>query len=229
MQITLNRDDFEKYFFYGMENKNQVVKWIIMAVAKRLAATHKESDKPNEKSRYEQDKEAMLNLIVQLERFTSKHDEPKSDLGHKEYFYDDINTKSKEINEIFDTNAEDVNKHAALSFVKYRPVSGIYYNTYTYPQEVKEKYKKYSGDEYLEILRTDITTAWGEEVYKILCYLEELEKENAYEYYSLFLDTKYARAINRNTTEFGDEREIHEIRNVYRKFLKRNTCIRSRY
>lgn len=227
MQTSLNRDDFERYFFYGMENKDQVVKWIIMAVAKRLEGTHKELDKEDEKTRYETDKKEMLKLIVQLERFTSKHDVPEeNNPKHKEYFYDDINTESRKINEIFDKNAKDIKEHTALSFVDYRPVSGIFFNTYTYSQEIKEKYQKYSGNEYLELLRKSPNTSWGEDVYNILCYLEELEQENPHEYYSLFLDTKYARAIDRRTdktkAELSDEREIHEIRNVYRKFLKRS-------
>lgn len=221
MQNQLNRDNFEKYFFYGMENKDQVVKWIIMGTAKELRKTHKEADKEGEKPRYEQDKDAMLELIVQLERFTSLHDDQEK----RHYSYDVINTESEQVNEMFDRNAEIIKDNAALSFIKDGPFRGIFtgilFNTHGYSEEIREKYHKYSGEQYLDELRRNPNTAWGEDVYNVLCYLEEIEKENTYEYYSLFLDAKYARAIHRNTTEFGDEREIHEIRNVYRKFLKR--------
>lgn len=222
MQNQLNRDKFEQYFFHGMENKEQVVKWIIMKTAERLQGTHKELDSDTGKTRYEQDKEEMLELIVQLERFTSLHD----DHEHRQYFYDGINMKSEEVNEMFEKSAKEIEKKAALSFVKYRPVSGILFNTYTYSREIKEQYHMYSGGEYLLELRNNPNTAWGKEVYDILCYLKELESENKQEYYSLFLDSKYARAIDRIENKMGDEREIHEIRNVYRKFLKRNTSVR---
>ncbi len=228
MQNQLNKDKFEQYFFHGMYNKDQVTKWIIMKTAERLEGTHKELDSDTGKTRYEQDKEEMMKLIVQLERFTTKHDQPQHDAPkHREYFYDDITVESEQINEIFEKNAVEIEKRAALSFVKYRPVSGIFFNTYTYVGEIKEQYHMYSGKEYLERLRLDPNTAWGQEVYDILCYLNELERENEQEYYSLFLDTKYARAIDRIQQGMGDEREIHEIRNVYRKFLKRKTGIRS--
>lgn len=220
MQNQLNKDKFEQYFFHGMNNKDQVVKWIIMKTAERLQGTHKELDSDTGKTRYEKDKEEMLGLIVQLERFTAKHDKPEYDApNHREYFYDDINTESEQINEIFERNAIDIEKHAALSFVKYRPVSGIFFNTQEYPADIP----MYSGEGYIWKLRNNPESDWGETVYDILLYLEELERENKQEYYSLFLDTKYARAIDRNGTEMGDEREIHEIRNVYRKFLKRKT------
>lgn len=230
MQNQLNKAKFQQYFFHGMNNKDQVVKWIIMKTAEKLKDTHKELDSDTGKTRYEQDKEEMLKLIVQLERFTSKHDKPEHDTPkHREYFYDDINIESEQINEIFERMEVEIEKCSALSFVKYRPVSGIFFNTYTY----SEQWHKYSGEEYLWKLRNDSDSKWGEEVYDILFYLDELERENKQEYYSLFLDTKYARAIDRKTdqdkAEFFDEREIHAIRNVYRKFLKRSTSFWSRY
>lgn len=223
MQNQLNRDTFETYFFHGMENKEQVVKWIIMKTAERLQGTHKELDTDTGKTRYEKDKEEMLELIVQLERFTTKHDKPEHDAPlHREYFYDDINVESEEVNEMFEKSAKEIEAHAALSFVKYRPVSGIFFNTQRYPDNVA----MCSAREYLGGLKYSENTDWGEAVYEILLYLEELERENKQEYYSLFLDTKYARAIDRIENKMGDEREIHEIRNVYRKFLKRNPSVR---
>lgn len=228
MQTSLNKDTFEQYFFHGMDNKEQVVKWIIMKTAERLEGTYKELDTDTGKTRYEKDKEEMLELIVQLERFTTKHDKPEHDAPlHREYFYDDINVESEQIEEIFEKTAIEIKKRAAISFVKYRPVSGIFFNTYTYSEEIKGQFHKYSGREYLWKLRNDSDSKWGEEVYDILLYLQELERESKQEYYSLFLDTKYGRAIDRKTDkdkiELYDEREMTEIRNVYRKFLKRST------
>lgn len=230
MQNQLNKDKFEQYFFHGMNNKDQVVKWIIMKTAKRLQGTHRELDSDTGKTRYEKDKEEMLKLIVQLERFTSKHDKPEYDAPkNREYFYDDINIESEQINKIFERMKVEIEKSSALSFVEYRPVSGIFFNTYTY----SEQWHKYSGEEYLWKLRNNSDSKWGEEVYDILLYLEELERENKKEYYSLFLDTKYGRATDRKTDkdkrELYDEREMPAIRNVYRKFLKRSSSFRSRY
>lgn len=223
MQTQLNRDNFEKYFFYGMENKDEVVKWIIVNGAKMLTNIHRAKKFELEKDGYEKDKQTILELIVQLERFTSLHDDSED----RQYFYEDINPNSKKVQQMFNQHFSEIEKSRAISCVKYTDFSGIFFATHGYTKEVQEKYGIYSGEQYLNKLRKSVESAWGEDVFNILWYLNELEKENSYEYYSLFLDTKYARAINRNRTEMGDEREIHEIRNVYRKFLKRDTSIRS--
>lgn len=194
VQRELNKEHFEKYFFYGLENKGEIIKWIIATTAKRLQGTHVELDDKNGKMRYEIDQEAMLELIVQLERFTTLHDDPE----HREYFYDRINTNSTRVHQLFNQMVPEIKNARGISFVTWRPVSGIYFNTHSYPEQVCRKYKKFSGERYIQYLREEPNSAWGEEVLDILYYLKELEKENKIEYYSLFLDTKYARAIDRN-------------------------------
>ena len=63
---------------------------------------------------YEKDQESMLELIVQLERFTSLHDDPL----RREYFYNSININSVPIHQIFNRIAEEISRTKALSFVK---------------------------------------------------------------------------------------------------------------
>lgn len=221
MERKLNKEYFEKYFFYGLENRDEIIKWIIVNVAKQRIGTHNTLDTYNDKMGYEKDEEAILELMVQLERFTSLHDDPE----HRSYFYNDINTDSIQIHQMFNRNLLAIKETNALSFVSYRPISGIYFNTYGYSEEVQNQYGKCNGEEFLAQLKQ--TSAWAGEVYDVLCYLNELEKEDRFEYYSLFLDSKYARAIDRNRKGITDDREIHEIKNVYRKFLKRKTSIKS--
>ena len=81
--------------------------------------------------------------------------------------------------------------------------------------EVQEKYQVYSGEELLARFGS-----WVEEVYEVLCYLSEIEKENRIEYYLMFLDSKYGRAMHRYKNNVTDDKEIREIRAVYRKFLE---------
>lgn len=214
MERQLNRAWFETYFFYGLENKDEIVKRIIVNGVKDLVGTHNELDIENQKTGYEKDREVLLRLIVQLERFTSLHE----DLENRKYFYDEIDVNSIQVQQMFNRNIEKIENTWAISIVKYRPVSGIYFNTHRYSDEVREKYGKYTGQQLLEELNRK--NAWAGEVYEILCYLQELEQKNKLEYYSLFLDSKYARAIDRNRKGITDDREIHEIKNVYRKFLK---------
>ncbi|MBO5478147.1 MAG: hypothetical protein J6A04_00195 [Clostridia bacterium] len=214
MQRELKKEWFEKYFFYGLENKDEVLKWIIAGGTKMLADTHRKMGFETRKDGYELDKQSILELIVQLERFTSLHDDPK----HRKYFYDSINIDSISVNKMFNQKISETEKNGAISCVKYEDFSGIFFTTHGYSDEVQEKYHLYSGEQYLNQLNQK--SAWAGEVFNVLCYLNELEKENRFEYYSLFLDSKYARAIDRNKKGITDDREIHEIRNVYRKFLR---------
>lgn len=211
MQRQLNKEWFEKYFFYGLKNKDEVVKWIIVNGAKKLVGKHKELDKDDQKTNYEKDRETILELIVQLERFTSLHDDPE----HRQYFYNDLTIHSEHVHQIFNKNAIEIEKTKAVSFVTYRPVSGIFFNTKQYSYEVQEKYQVYSGQELLARFGN-----WVKEVYEVLCYLSEIEKENRIEYYLMFLDSKYGRAMHRYKNNITDGKEIREIRAVYRKFLE---------
>ena len=197
MHRQLRKEWFEKYFFHGLENRDEIVKWIIVKGAKKLEGTHKQLDARYEKMGYEKDQETMLELIVQLERFTSLHDDP----DNRKYFYDEINTDSIQVHHMFNRNLPQIKRTNAISFVTYRPVSGIYLNNREYPEEIREKYSKCSGEQFLDKLREN--SAWAGEVYDILCYLNELEKKDRLEYYSLFLDSKYARAIDRNKQRYN--------------------------
>lgn len=214
MQRQLNKIWFETYFFYGLENKDEVVKRIILNATKDISGNHKKLDSDTGKSGYDRDKEEILKLIVQLERFTSLHD----DIENRKYFYDSININSTVVQSLFNRNVCEIEQTAAISCVKYRPVSGIFFNTHGYSDEVQQKYGKYSGEQLLE--KWNKEAYWTAQVYDVLCYLNELEQENKFEYYSLFLDSKYGRAIDRNKKGITDDKEIHEIRNVYRKFLR---------
>ncbi|MCI8482490.1 MAG: hypothetical protein HFJ27_05525 [Clostridia bacterium] len=221
MQGKLNILNFEKYFFFGLVNKEEVIKWIIINVAKIRSNTNKEIDQEQEKTGYEKDKEKILDLIVQLERFTSLHD----DTENRQYFYDSVNRDSETVQKMFNKILCEIEKKGAIIVAKepQLPMPGIFFNARPYSKTVQEKYDVYSGEQYINYLRSSPNTSWGEELFDILCYLQELEHENRFEYYSLFLDSKYARAIdrNKNNAQVADDREIHEIRNVYRKFLKR--------
>ena len=141
-----------------------MVKWIIVNGAKKLVGEHRELDKDTQKTNYEKDKETMLELIVQLERFTSLHDDPE----HRQYFYNDITIRSKQIHQIFNKNAIEIEQIGAVSFVTYRPISGIFFNTKQYPDKIKDQYQVYSGEGFLARFGN-----WVKEVYWVLCYLSE--------------------------------------------------------
>lgn len=212
MQIQLNVDQFTKYFFYGLENKDEIVKAIIVNVARQRVGTHNSLDENTEKMNYEIDAECMLNLIVQLERFTTLHDDP----NNRHYFYQDLDINSQSVNQMFNKNLKQLSERGAIVPCRYRPLSGIYY------ADRKPHWDgQFTGEEMYNFLKSN--SGWAqEEVYGILVYLEELEQSNKFQYYSLFIDSKYARAIDRYQRGITkDESEKREILKVYKEFLKR--------
>lgn len=211
MQTQLNVDQFTKYFFYGLENKDEIVKAIIVNVARQRVGTHNSLDENTEKMNYEIDSECMLNLIVQLERFTTLHDDP----NNRHYFYQDLDINSQSVNQMFNRNLKQLSEKGAIVPCRYRPLSGIYY------AERKPHWDgQFTGEEMYNFLKSN--SGWAqEEVYGILVHLEELEQNNKFQYYSLFMDSKYARAIDRYQRGItNDESEKREILKIYKEFLR---------
>lgn len=211
MQTQLNVAQFTKYFFYGLENKDEIVKAIIVNVARQRVGTHNSLDENTEKMNYEIDSECMLNLIVQLERFTTLHDDP----NNRHYFYQDLDINSQSVNQMFNRNLKQLSEKGAIVPCRYRPLSGIYY------AERKPHWDgQFTGEEMYNFLKSN--SGWAqEEVYGILVHLEELEQNNKFQYYSLFMDSKYARAIDRYQRGItNDESEKREILKIYKEFLR---------
>ena len=116
---------------------------------------------------------------------------------------------------MFNKNLKQLSERGAIVPCRYRPLSGIYY------ADRKPHWDgQFTGEEMYNFLKSN--SAWAqEEVYGILVYLEELEQNNKFQYYSLFMDSKYARAIDRYQRGItNDESEKREILKIYKEFLR---------
>lgn len=228
--MNINIENFMKYFFFGLENKQEIIKLIILYVAKNV--THEQKllyDDRNEPiTFYELEKNMIKDLIVQLERFTTLHDIPNTN-----YFYDSIQIDSREIEDLYNSNLNELKEQWAIVPCTYRPCSALYFTDRVSKEVVVERdgkevtyyFEHYTGEERLQMIHP-----FAKEVYPMLKYLQDLEKKSKIEYYSLFLDCKYARAINRRLKEqTTDDTELNEIEATYKLFLKRKTDICNRY
>lgn len=150
--------------------------------------------------------EEAAKLLVQLKRFVRFNDNP---FDKKYVFHSEEEMKQakeevrKQLEQMRSTNTATSN----LFYIDYAPMSGIFY------KDEKPKHEP-----------------WVDEVIELLRYLQGLEKDNLFQYYSTFLDVKYARAIHRRQTEqIKDDKEKNEIKNVYRTFLKRKASFSCRH
>lgn len=273
MENLINIEKFCQYFFYGLDNQEEIIKGLIEqeAVLQKESLYQEESNilQENKNKKYQENKhklntiqrkikeetillqeltdakqiklhkenkynleielferkkqieksienepillnsqiERAAKLLVQFRRFISLNDTP----FNKKYvfnFNDEIEPAKEEIKQQLKLIRKDYNnKKSNIFYIDYAPMSGIFYNG-----------KKPSQD------------IWVQEVLQILKYLQDLEKNNIFQYYSTFIDVKYARAIHRiQTGQIKNDEEKEEIKNVYRIFLKRKTSFRSRY
>lgn len=230
MGMNINIEKFMKYFFFGLENKQEIVKLIILDIAKNV--THEQKSLYDDRNEpitfYELEKNMVKNLIVQLERFTTLHD-----ISNDNYFYDSIQIDSEEIEDLYNTNLNELKNQWAVVPCTYRPCSALYFTDRVSKENTIEKdgkkttyyFERYTGEERLQMIHP-----FAKEVYTVLKYLQELEQKSKIEYYSLFLDCKYARAIDRRLKEqTTDDNELVKIEETYKLFLKRKTSICNRY
>lgn len=272
MERKINTEIFCRYFFYGMDNQEEVIQRIIedVAILQKSSLFQEESnlidrdikEKIKERkgeidtfqNKINQEKEILktlknhqqikvqkkkiydleiaffykmesihnsiqkkpilfdkqleegAKLLVQFRRFVSSNDKP----FNQQYVFNNFE-EMKEAKQIIKKQLErmqSINTETYKFFyIDYAPMSGIFY------KGEKPKQKQ-----------------WISEVIEILKSLQVMEKENIFQYYSTFLDVKYARAVNRiQKDEVKSDEEKNEIKNVYRMFLKRKASFCCRY
>ena len=203
--VNINEKDFERFFFYGIENKKaldlSVIFFSIIEINSKIEGLQNLYDIPNED---------LLNKIVilannrykQIERFINYNDQEYN----LKYRVDSVKTEK-----IIKRMIETLIQENLIMITK----AGIYFNKYEICSQ------GYSYDVYGD-LRYDYAKgligeeAWTRKIYNILINLEKLEKENILEYYDRWLFTKLQRAKSRE-----DKQEIEKMEKVYKIFQER--------
>lgn len=269
MENPINTEKFCQYFFYGLDNSQEIIKGIIQQEAvlqkdslfkeennlikENVSKKYKEKEgeiksiqkqieeeelilkklkdeeqiKIHKKNKYKLEvklfnkktliqesveKEPILfniqikkiaKLLIQFRRFVTLNDSPYN----KKYVFnltEEMETAKQDVkNELKLMRKDYNNKKGNIYYIDYAPMSGIFYKDKKTEQE-----------------------QWVKEVIQILRSLDDLEKNNIFQYYSTFIDVKYARAINRiKTGQIKNDTDKEEIKNVYKMFLKRKTSI----
>lgn len=273
MDNRINTEKFCQYFFYGFDNKEQIIKGLIeqQAILQKNSLFKEEQDvmEKNKIKKYKEKKgqldsiqkkideeeqilkelknyneiqmhkkkkyaleillfekkvaiestienepilfnrqvEKAARLLVQFKRFINYNDDPYNE-KYVFHFNDEIIPAKEEIKQQLKEIRKEYNsKKGGTFYIDYAPFSGIFY--------IKEK---------------PVQELWVQEVIQILECLQDLEKNNIFQYYSTFLDVKYARAIHRiQIGEVKDDKEKNKIKDVYKMLLKRKASFRSRY
>lgn len=240
MYNGLNIEQFKRFFFYGLDNESDLIKRIILEEID--SATKEGTLCLNSENVLEHDpmEERIKRTILQLVRFVKLNDEDNKD----NFFYQKVGIDHQLVEKYYEHNMVYLEMHGILERVIFSNFSAIYVHTLklNWPEYTKtEELIQYTKQEMYDLLcGKNIDSQWRKEnsswykeelwhrddswlndLYPLVAYLKELEETDKIAYYSLFLDTKYARAMHRR--EIGmtqEDRQIDKIKAVYRLFLK---------
>jgi len=207
----INDNEFQKFFFWGIDNKEEVLTQTIYFAYKEVYAKY-------ELDKYifllsEEQKQQVINQIIQTAknryiqffRFVILNDQKGI------YSYEqDNNIAIKNIEEKIQQliNAGD------LFVCK----AGVYLSK-NFTANIKEYYVNFNK----ETAKVEIYKNWVKPIYQITSQLEALENSNQLEYYEIWLKTKLERAKNRH--EDFDANEIKDVEIAIQKFQERKTKI----
>lgn len=190
----INRQTFERFFFYGIENKKEVREGILYFALNKVYSKHVHENWfaiPNVQIQSEMMQEA-IPKYKQFYKFVTLNDVPNNSR-----VIDIDNQVKKELEE----QMELLRKENIIMDTK----AGIFFKRDRENQleGIDNQWEK-TGDN------------WTEQIYEILEILERLEKEEPIQYQKYLLLAKQARAINR-----GDKEEAIRVGELYERLQQK--------
>lgn len=194
MKHELDYSKYKQYFHHGLYfEKNDILDAIILDTSKEFNASKIDREKVYV---LEKEIEQSEELYLQFERFIGLTN------PCRQRWYKKLMTK--DVVQDIEERIQALKKGNQIVIVTYQEMSGIY---------ITDR-ESFEPDEYLGIHRwKDIPNWIKNDILPILKYLRELEKENPYQYCSLFMDTQYARNFNEN-------QKTGRIKKLYSMFLE---------
>lgn len=200
---------FEKYFFYGLENRETLLEGIIFYTNRDLNLKYLNIRNEEEQPPI---KEKLRNLLKrtsknweQIYKFTDAVEQPER------YDAEIREEESQQIKELVFDKIRQLDEQKIFNKCK----RGIFCDKkfeYKYAY-IDPETKQGPGDK------------WTQEVYDVILQLNYLEENEPIEYYDKFLQAKLSRAQERAkmTGEKESAAEVEQIKEVYKKFQERKS------
>lgn len=192
----LNQKNFQKYFFYGLENRDAVLEGIIQRVCRDLNNRYiriKAGEQiPSKEEKIEAVRKRTMEIYQQFYRFVNviEEDDRRFDfrlsLSEKQTIKNIVNNK---INDLLE-------KERLLIFK--RTIS------------LRDKPDKYSEEKDIPLYK-GTEHIWTDEVYEVLEQLETMKKIDLKEYYRNWLEAKLSRLKGKG---YSDD-ALSELREIY--------------
>lgn len=200
MDVELFKKKFEKYFFYGMDGKSDVINYIILKEIKKMLNKEKPYSRENTI-------EEIKLLVKQLYRFVYLN-EPRL----KPIYTYRAEEDDDEIYQLIEQHIEELKTKAIITGGIENCDNSLNSKFYI---TGGRNHEQYPGKTFYRDLKQNIWIV--QDVVPILRELCRLEQENKEQYYALFLDTKYNRtknAINQLVREQEYIKGIDNAQNV---------------
>lgn len=174
---------FERFFFYGIDNKREVKEMILYIASREVYK------KDSIRNWYEIPNEQIESQIIEQAIEKYKHFYRFVELNDKSDNFD-ININIEELKKELEQEMELLKQENIVIDTK----AGIFF---TREREAELLDKKY----YVPGEGAKVEKHWTKEIYEILEKLDKIEKEDIDKYYKYWLVTKYARAMNRENKQ----------------------------
>lgn len=197
----IDKEQFKRFFFYGIENKREVKEGILCFASKE---TYK---KQVLKNWYEIPNEQIESQIIedaipkykQFYRFVTLND---SNNNYTMCVDEELLRKElEEEMQLLKQEQKVISTKAGIFFTREREQQLLGAKYYVVGKGVQGEY------------------GWTKQIYDILEKLEKIEKHDDKKYYKYWILTKYERAINRFDIEEGIK-----VKNIYENFKKEKNC-----
>lgn len=202
-KARLNRKHFEKYFFYGLENRGPILEGIIHGACRDLNSRYlriKEGEHfPSREEKIEALRKRVIEIYQQFYRFVNVIEE-----DDRRFDFQLSASEKQTVENIVNNKINDILKQKRV-FIFAR---GIFLRDKE-DREVKEKkIPLYNAKEHI----------WTDEMYEVLKQLETLEKIDSEEYYRNWLEAKFSRL---EVSKGYSKEAVRKLREPYKNHLER--------
>lgn len=197
--ITINKETFARFFFEGIENKEELEEGIL------YFSLHKVYQKHSEENWFEIPNEQIVEEMIEQAK------------GKYKQYYRFIKLNDKINSMDYDVNMEKIVtaiKEKLQKFLEEGKAiwtkAGVFF--------IREEEQRLQGGTYFDLKKgIQGEEGWTKQMYRIFTQLEQLEKEDIIKYYEYWLKTKRQRCISRGSPE----KETKLIEKAFEVFEKR--------
>ena len=202
----LNQKYFQKYFFYGLENRDAVLEGIIQRVCRDLNNSYTRVETgdqiPSTEEKIEEVRKRTIEIYQQLYRFVNVIEEDDRRFDFRLSLGEKQNKKNKVNN--------------AISALLEQERLLIFKRTIS----LRDKPDEYSKEKDIPLYNKG-EHIWTDEVYEVLIQLETMKKTDLREYYRNWLEAKLSRLERKGYSD----KALSELREIYTNPLERKRRI----